>query len=431
MEECSFPRFQSTKLQWQAARPLLRILTFTSLFPNSVDLTHGIFILQRAVHLAKQSENEVRVISPLPYFPSWLHVNRWSESNEVPRREIIAGLEVHHPRYFLLPKVMMPFHALSMYVFSLPCVLELNRHWKIECVDAHFVYPDGLAALLLARYLGVPAVVSARGTDVNEFPKFRTIRPMIRWTLAQTDGVIAVSAALKRAMLELSGDSEKIRIIPNGVDPQRFGPVPPGEARKRLGLAAEGHILLSVGSLIPSKGQGLLIKAVGQIAGRYPGVHLFLLGEGPERRSLQRLVDELGLGDAVHLVGKRPNDELGLWFNAATASCLISTREGWPNVVTESLSCGTPVVASKAGGIPEIVHAPEFGILVDQNLESVSRGLEQALTQRWDRQLIASQNRLRTWDHVAAEVDAFLRTAIDARSLKGGNRRVPIVGKQE
>jgi glycosyltransferase involved in cell wall biosynthesis len=336
----------------------------------------------------------------------------------VPRQETIAGLEVHHPRYFLLPKVMMPLHALSMYLFSLPCVLNLNRQWKIDCVDAHFVYPDGLAALLLARHLGVPAVVSARGTDVNEFPKFRAIRPMIRWTLAQSDGVIAVSAALKRAMLELGAHRDKTRVIPNGVDPRRFEPIPPAEARRKLGLAPEGYILLSVGSLIPSKGQTLLIRAFKEIVGRHPGMQLFLLGEGPDRRSLERLVTELGLEDAVHLVGKRPNDELGLWFSAATASCLISTREGWPNVVTESLSCGTPVVASKAGGIPEIIRSPEFGILVDQTIESVTTGLEQALTREWNRELIAVQNRVRTWEHVAAEVEAFLRNAAEARSCK-------------
>lgn len=316
----------------------------------------------------------------------------------------------------------MPWHALSMFLGCLRRVAELNRRWKIDCVDAHFLYPDGLAAVLLGKYFGVPVTVSARGTDVNVYPRFRLIRPMIRWTLARADGVIAVSSALKDVMLGLGAEEKKIRVIPNGVDPGRFQPTPAAEAKRTLGLLEERLIIVSVGSLIPSKGHQLLIRAFGRIVARHQGLRLYILGEGPERPSLVRLVNALGLQESVHLVGRRPNNELGMWFSAATVSCLMSSQEGWPNVVTESLACGTPVVATRAGGIPEIIHSPELGLLVEPTVDAAVAGLEQALAKNWNREAISQQTRARTWDQVAAEVEEMLRAQVEAREIRKSRR---------
>ena len=146
------------------------------------------------------------------------------------------------------------------------------------------------------------------------------------------------------------------------------------------------------------------------------------MGEGPERPSLTRLVNALGLQESVHLVGKRPNDELAMWFNAAAVTCLMSSREGWPNVVTESLACGTPVVATRAGGIPEIIHSPVLGLLVEQTADAAAAGLEQALAKNWDREAISKQTRERTWDQVAAEVEELLRSQVEAREIQKSRR---------
>ena len=294
-----------------------------------------------------------------------------------------------------------------MFLGSLRSVAAVHREWKIDLLDAHYVYPDGMAAALLARHLGVPFTISARGTDINLFSSFPLIRPMIQWTLKCANGVIAVSAALKKAMVQLGVDPNKIRVIPNGVDPARFEPVPAGEARRALGLAENGPMIVTVGSLIPAKGQDFVIRAFAQMATHQDGLQLFLLGEGTQRKALEGLVKELGVTSKVHLVGKRPNEELGLWFSAATVSCLASAREGWPNAVMESLACGTPVVATAVGGIPEILDSKEYGILVDRTTASVAAGLEQALTQTWNRPTIAARIRARTWDTVAEEVEDF------------------------
>ena len=362
---------------------------------------------QRVAHLARRSANEVKVVAPLPYAPKWLRAQRWRSSVQTPREEQVGELPVYHPRYFLLPKVSMTWQGHSMFLGSLRSVAAVHREWKIDLLDAHYVYPDGMAAALLARHLGVPFTISARGTDINLFSSFPLIRPMIQWTLKCANGVIAVSAALKKAMVQLGVDPNKIRVIPNGVDPARFEPVPAGEARRALGLAENGPMIVTVGSLIPAKGQDFVIRAFAQMATHQDGLQLFLLGEGTQRKALEGLVKELGVTSKVHLVGKRPNEELGLWFSAATVSCLASAREGWPNAVMESLACGTPVVATAVGGIPEILDSKEYGILVDRTTASVAAGLEQALTQTWNRPTIAARIRARTWDTVAEEVEDF------------------------
>jgi glycosyltransferase involved in cell wall biosynthesis len=165
---------------------------------------------------------------------------------------------------------------------------------------------------------------------------------------------------------------------------------------------------VSIGALIPSKGHDLLIQAFERIALREPDLKLYILGEGPARSSLEDLVGRMNLQDRIQLIGKRPNDELLYWFSAADISCLTSEREGWPNVITESLACGTPVVGTRVGGIPEILESEDFGVLVDQTVESVANGLELALSKEWDRAAISQRTRARTWDHVALEVQEVL-----------------------
>ncbi len=390
----------------------MRILTFTSLFPNTVDPTYGIFIYQRTAHLAGRPGNEVTVVSPIPYFPRWLKTKRWRTASKLPDHESIGGITAYHPRYLLLPKISMPVHALSMFLGSLPHCKSLHKQAKFDCIDAHFVYPDGLAAILLGKFLDIPVVVSARGTDINLYPTFRLIRPMIRWTLHESASVIAVSAALKEKIVEIGCAAEKVHVIPNGVDAIRFQQIPKKDARARLNIPEDGPMLLSVGSLIPSKGHELLIRAIELVKRRYAGVQLYILGEGTFRGELENLVTKLGLGDRVKLLGKRPNEELPEWFSAADVSCLVSAREGWPNVVTESLACGTPVVGSRIGGIPEILHSPELGVLVERTVESIAEGIEKALSKRWNPETISRETRARTWTRVAAEVEEILKAQV-------------------
>jgi glycosyltransferase involved in cell wall biosynthesis len=343
-------------------------------------------------------------------------VDRWRQFSQIPREEIIEGVRIHHPRYPLLPGISMPAHGMLMYLASLPLARRLHLEKQFDCIDGHFVYPDGFAAVRLGRMLGLPAVVSARGSDINLYSSFRLIRPMLRWTLMHADGAIAVSADLKNKMIALGIPEPKIQVISNGVDAERFHPRDAKSARKQLGLPEEGSIAVSVGSLIESKGHHLLITAVAALAHSFPQLRLYILGEGVYGSTLEQLVREKKMQDRIFFFGNRPNEELSLWFSAADLSCLMSSREGWPNVVSEALACGTPVLATRAGGIPEIISSPELGMFVERNAQSIAVGLERALTKPWNRAEIARLSRLRSWDAVAAEVETFLQSKISSKS---------------
>ncbi len=363
-------------------------------------------------HLARRPGNSVEVIAPVPYSPSWLPVPRWRQFSRIPHEEIIEGLRIYHPRYPLLPGISMPAHGMLMYLACLPLARRLQIEKKFDCIDAHFVYPDGFAAVHLGRKLSLPVVVSARGTDINLYSSFRLIRTMLRWALSNAAGVIAVSADLKNKMIALGIPESEIQVISNGVDTERFQPYDARSSRKQLRLPEEGFLIVSVGSLIESKGHHLLIAAVAELARSFPQLRLYILGEGVYRSKLEEVVREKKMQDRVFLCGTRPNEELSLWFSAANLSCLLSSREGWPNVVSEALACGTPVLATRAGGIPEIFSSTELGMFVERNVQSIAVGLERALTKAWNRAEIAKHSRSRGWDAVSAEVQAFLESAI-------------------
>jgi glycosyltransferase involved in cell wall biosynthesis len=339
-------------------------------------------------------------------------LTRWQHFGLIPHLEEIDGIRVHHPRYPLATGISMPLHGMLVFLGCLALAQRLHKERKFDCIDAHFVYPDGFAAVLLGKILALPVIVSARGTDINVYPSFPLIRPMLRWTLRNAAGAIAVSADLKNKMTELGVPDEKIRVISNGVDVERFQPQNAKASRRSLGLPEEGPIALSVGSLIESKGHHLLIAAVAELAQRLPKLRLYVIGEGVLRSRLEELVREQQLQDRVFLLGNRPNEELSLWFSAANISCLMSSREGWPNVVSEALACGTPVLATRTGGIPEIITSSDFGILAERDVDSIAAGLERALTKTWNREEIARHSRVRSWDAVAAEVQAFLESKV-------------------
>ena len=385
----------------------MRIVTFTSLFPNAQLRTLGVFVSQRMGHFAHRAGNDVIVVAPVPYFPSWLPLERWRAVSAVPREELIDGLTVYHPRYLLIPKIAMPFHGVLMFLGSYRLLRRLRREIQIDLLDAHYVYPDGFAGVLLGKFISVPVVVSARGTDINLFPSFSVIRPMIRWTLRQAGGLIAVSSALKNKMVTLGAPPDKVAVIGNGVNIERFNPVDRCEARRRLGIPEQARVIVSVANLIPEKGFQLLIPALVEVAQDYPDVCLFIVGKGPLRGELDVLAQKCGIEKHVVLVGAQLNEELKFWFSAADISCLASSSEGWPNVVLESLACGTPVVATPVGGVPEILISPELGLMVQRDVRSIAAGIRTALGKSWDRQTLVQYARGRTWDRVAAELEDY------------------------
>lgn len=393
----------------------MRVLTFTTLFPNAAMPNFCVFVKYRMEAFAALPGNALRVVAPVPYAPGFLAETGWGRFTRVPRAERQDAVEVCHPRYPLLPKVSMQVHWLLLVAGALGTVRRLRRSFPFELIDSHFVYPDGLAAVLLGKLFRVPVVLSARGSDVHEFSHLPTIRPMIRRALGSCDAIISVCRALRDRMVALGAPGEKISVIPNGIDLRRFPLVDRAEARAALGLPAQAQIVLSVGALKELKGHHLTIEALEKVSTRFPRARLHIVGEGLQRPALEAKIAERGLQNRVALVGERPNRELYLWYNAADCFCLASSREGWANVLMESLACGTPVVATNVWGAPEIVTTPEVGLLCAREPGDLAAKLQAALARTWDRAAIRAHVAGRTWETVGREVAAVFEGVLARR----------------
>ncbi|HET9250782.1 MAG TPA: glycosyltransferase [Candidatus Eisenbacteria bacterium] len=399
----------------------MNVLVFTSLYPNNVQPNHGIFVQERVARVARLPGISVRVMAPVPWYPPFLPGAR-SRFRRVRAVESSAGLEVLHPRYAMIPKVGMPLHGPMMFRSLLAPLRALHESARFGLIDAHYLYPDGYAAVELGRALGLPVVVSARGSDVNRFAGFPRIRPMLRSTLAGAAQAIAVSAALRDRMVELGVPESRIEVIPNGVDLGTYAPRDRAASRARLGLP-DRNTLLYVGNLVPGKGVealiegfALLTRAAGASGPAASGkdAGLVIVGAGPLRAALEERAHARGVADAVRFAGEVPHAALGDWYSAADALCLVSEREGWPNVLLEALACGTPIVATRVGGIPEIVTSDQFGILTGSDPREIAQAARASLERDWDRAVLRAHAERFTWERAAASVGRVFERALAA-----------------
>jgi glycosyltransferase involved in cell wall biosynthesis len=350
----------------------IRLLTFSTLFPNAVQPNHGVFVENRLRHLLATGQAEAVVLAPVPWFPFRSQAfGGWSRYARAPLRETRHGIAVYHPRFAVIPRIGMSMAPALLAAASLRALRRLMADGlSFDLIDAHYVYPDGVAAVRLGAALGKPVVITARGSDVTQLPDYATPRRLIGGALRRADALIAVSAALGERLVALGADPAKVTVLRNGVDTSAFVPQERAAARAALGL--KGPLLISVGALIERKGHHHTIAALKLL----PEVSLVILGEGPECKRLEALAASLGVAERVRFAGARPHAELFAWYSAADASVLASSREGWANVLLESMACGTPVVASNIAGNPEVVREPAAGLIMR---ETSGEGIAEAV----------------------------------------------------
>ena len=358
-------------------------------------------------------EAESIVLAPVPWVPgSTAMFGSRARLARVPRLERRHGLSVHHPRYPVIPKLGMSLAPFLLYQAMLPMVRRLAAEQAFDAIDAHYVYPDGVAAVWLGRRVGLPVAITARGTDINFIPRYALPRRMIQGAIAASAALIAVSAALKRELVALGAPEDKVTVLRNGVDIALFRPVDREATRAALGLTR--RTLISVGSLIERKGHDRVIEA----AARLPDFELLIVGEGPERGRLAALIETLGIGGRVRLLGSRPHAELPALYSAADALVLASTREGWANVLLEAMACGTAVIASDAWGNPEVVQRREAGILMRANTpEGIADAVRDLFGDPPSRAATRAYAEGFSWDATTAgQLALFRRLAISPRT---------------
>jgi len=387
------------------SRPL-RVLTFTSLFPNGQQPLYGVFVGERIRALSRLCD--LQVVAPVPWTPpTRLLGDRYYRYSRIPHEEFHEGLSLKHPRFIAFPKVFKSTDGMLMAACSLRVLRAMRESFPFDVIDAHWAYPDGLAAAVLANFFRVPFALTVRGDDINVLPNYFWRRQLIRWALRQAALVIALSKELKERAQSLSDVASKIVVIPNGINSEIFYPGERSEARRRLGLPPEGRILLSVGRLHSSKGYPFLIEALALLLAEAPDLRIVIVGESDHeadaRPAIEAAAMRLGIGEKVKLVGAQPHSVVADWYRAADLFCLPTHREGSANVLLEALACGLPCITTPVGGNPDIISTEDVGILVDPEIKPLARGIAQCLSRRWDRERIANHVRRRTWASVASE----------------------------
>jgi len=393
----------------------LKIATLTTLFPHAADAAHGVFVETRLRHLVATGRAEVAVVAPVPWVPPGLRTHpRYAAMARAPETEMRAGMRVVHPRYLVIPRAGMtlaPFTLAAAFLRGLRR-LGLGRG-DIDLIDAHYAYPDGVAAAMVGSLLGLPVTITGRGTDLNLIPRYPVPRRMLRRACRSAAAMITVCEALAEPVRALGVPGERVHVLRNGVDLELFRP-PGDRAALRADLDLKGPVLLSVGHLVERKGHHLAVEALQSL----PDCTLLIAGEGEERTALEGLIRGRGLSDRVRLLGRKSQAELVELYGAADALVLASSREGWANVLLEAMACGTPVLATPVWGTPEVVRTPEAGILMEErSAAAIAAAARTLLAAPPDRSATRRYAEGFSWSAtIDGLLDLFTRIAAERRS---------------
>ena len=341
---------------------MTRVLVFSTLYPNAAQPNHGVFVENRLRATIAQGGIEATVIAPVPYFPlSHEFFGRYSTFARVPRREVRHGVEVWHPRYLVIPKVGSGYAPEALFRRGLALARRLQEAGqRFDVIDAHYFYPDGVAAARLGQALRLPVIITGRGTDLTLIPEQTGARRRILWAAQQASAMVTVCDDLRRRLVVLGAPADRIVVLRNGVDLLLFRPQDRADASTALGL--DGFTLLCVGGLIPRKGLDLVLDALAKC----PDYTLLIAGGGPQRAALEAQAKRLGVAGRVRFLGEVAHADLPSVYAAADVLVLASSREGWANVLLEAMACGTPVVATDVNGAGEVVRARAAGVLMSR-----------------------------------------------------------------
>lgn len=394
------------------------IVVLSSLFPSSVQPGAGLFVQERMFRVGVQLP--LAVVSPQPWFPlqGWLRRFKPGFRPGAPRHETQQGHDVWFPRFFSLPGLLKRFDGWFMALGARSRLAQLKREGRLDLIDAHFGYPDGLAATLLGRWLGVPVTITLRGTETRH-ANDQALAPRLRTALQRATRVFAVSDSLRQVALGLGIPAAKVQVVGNGVDLARFSPVPQAQAREGLGVPLGVPVLVSVGGLVERKGFHRVIDELPALRQSFPGLVYLVVGgaspEGDMRPALEQQVVRLGLQATVRFLGPLPPDQLRLPMSAADIFVLSTRNEGWANVFLEAMACGLPVVTTAVGGNAEVVCRPELGQVVPFGDAAALRlAIEQALRRHWDRAAIQQYAEANTWDSRVEELLRQFRSLVRA-----------------
>lgn len=340
-----------------------------------------------AKHLATRG-HEVHVITSL--------------DEGLPQESIEDGFHIHR-----IPRQKVKFLGIILFWVR---IFWLLKKIKPDIVHAQSI-PVGIPGVLARKILRRPCVVWGRGSEIYLPWRFKEV--ISKLALRNADAVIALTEDMKREIRKIC--DKDIYVIPNGVDLERFENLSRENIRRKLEITNEQKIVIFAGTLRPIKGVKYLIQAMNIIRQKNTKASLMLIGDGEERQSLEELVKESNLGDCVTFVGQVPNEEVLEYMAASDVFALPSLSEGFPIVSLEAMASGLPIVATKVGGLPEIIKDGENGFLVEpRNPGQIAERALLLLNNDKLRQRISGNNKEKvkefSWENVVCRLEGLYRS---------------------
>jgi teichuronic acid biosynthesis glycosyltransferase TuaC len=395
-----------TPLIARVATKYLKIAVVTQYFPVSEQPYRGHSAYQTLRCLARMAN--VHVFAPQARYPSMLvpRNRAWAKTD---LSYVPADIETTYFHYPTLPVILRPINGWGISRRLVPLIAS----YAPDVILSFWIYPDGYAAIRVGQKLGIPVVVEALGSDLNCVYVGLQLR-QVRSVLRQADAVLAVSGALKQRAIELGAHSNTTLAMLNGCDSSIFHVQSQSDCRLSLDLCGDAQIVLFVGRLDLLKGVIELVRACAQVAQLFPLLQLVMVGEGPAKSAIMQAAAQAGISGRLRLVPPCSSAQVARWMAASDVFALPSYNEGCPNVVLEALRCGRPVVATRVGGVPEIVTR-ETGILVPpRDIGALASAVAHSLSRSWNPEQIAAMN-CRSWNDVANEVYAVCDTVVSNR----------------
>ncbi len=374
-----------------------RLLFISNLFPNHFSLNRATYNRQQVDSL--RDFYDVDVIAPI----AWTDMVRRGILRSLTEKTTVGN---YHPVYWYPPGCFRNLCGEFFYRSIKAVADSLLKQRKYDCIYSSWLYPDSWAAARLAEEYRLPLFVKVHGTDVNRLIEGSKVAQKSLAVTRAARKVICVSRALQERLLELGCEPEKPVVVYNGVNREWFHPRSRQEACRELGVDQSIKLVLFVGNLKKEKGLVELIAAFGSISRSVPAgesAHLAIIGDGPFEQEARRLAALLPEPEKVQFMGNMAPERVAIWMSAASVLCLPSYMEGVPNVVLEALACGTPVVATRVGGIPELDKGDGSLVLVEPcSVEALAGALRDMCSRNDD--CTVDSSFISTWQESAAQL---------------------------
>ena len=379
-----------------------RLVVFSTLFPNSEQPAAGLFIRERMFRVGKHLP--LVVVAPQPWFPFQGLIRLWRPHFRppLPNKEIQQGIPVYHPKFISIPGLFKSLDGVLLALSVYPFMKRLRREFEYDVIDSHFGYPDGFAATRLGNWLKLPITITMRGTEVRHAQDVR-LGPLLKKALSAATRIFTVADSLRQIALGLGVEQDKVTVMANGVDIEKFTPVDKLQSRAELGLPEDAKVMITVGGLVERKGFHRVLEVMPALLKQFPNLYYLIVGgasaEGDWSERLKTMVKEMKLDDRVRFLGVMPADKLKGPLSAADLFVLSTRNEGWANVLLEAMGCGVPVVATDVGGNKEVVAKPEVGEIVPfDDSEALKQALILSLNKQWSAEAIIKYARDNSWE---------------------------------